>query len=241
MASSGPRKKNLMLAALPSETRARVLRQVDTVTLKRGQVLQELGAAIEHVYFPVDTIVSLFATTKSGKGLEVGLVGPEGMVGVSLALGAATSAVRAVAQADGSAMCMSASAFGAELKHDSRLRDAVARYAYVKMATAMQIAACSQSHLLQSRFARWLLIARDGLATNSFTATQESVAQMLGVRRTAIGEAARRLQQQGLIRVSRGTLTVTDAGRLRAAACACYEAIRAVRAKTVPSARRSAS
>jgi len=179
------------------------------------------------VYFPNDGMVSLLAVVAERKsGLEVGLVGREGMVGIPLALGVSTSPVKALVQGAGSAMRMSAARLVSELKHNRPLQRALDRCAYVAMATAMQIAVCNKTHLLEARLARWLLMTRDRVASDEFRFTQEFIALMLGVRRAGVTNAAGELQRRKLIRYSRGTMRILDRKRLRAASCSCYEFIR---------------
>jgi CRP-like cAMP-binding protein len=183
---------------------------MQAVPLALGQVLYEPGGRMRHVYFPTSSMVSLVTVTNGGKALEVGLVGPQGMVGVSLVLGIGTSPVRAIAQGAGSALRMSVPAFVAELKRNRPLRREASLYVHVSMVTAMHIAACNLEHTLESRRARWLLMTRDCLRTDTFLLTQEFLAQMLGVRRSGVSEVARRLQQGGLIRYSRGKITLRN-------------------------------
>ena len=161
-----------------------------------------------------------------GEGLEVGLVGRDGMVGMPLALGAASSPVRVLVQGAGSALRMSAARFRAELKRDAALRRLLERCAHVSMSTAMQIAVCNKVHMLSERLARWLLMVRDRLALEEFPLTQEFLADMLGVRRAGVTEAAGALQERGLIRYARGRIQILDVGSLSAAACSCYGVIR---------------
>lgn len=189
-------------------------------------MLYSPGGASQHVYFPNDCMVSLLAVAERGSALEVGLVGAEGMVGVALALGISKSPVKALVQGAGSAMRMGAAPFGRELERNRPLRRAVDRCAYVAMATAMQIAACNNQHLLEARLARWLLMTRDRVAADRFRFTQEFIALMLGVRRAGVNAAAGALQRRNLIRYSRGTMQILDRKRLLEAACSCYEAIR---------------
>jgi len=180
----------------------------------------------EHVYFPNDCTVSLVALADLSSGLEVGLVGREGMVGISLALGVSTSPVRALVQGAGSAMRMTSARFGKELKRNRPLQRELDRCAHVAMATAMQTAVCNKAHLLEARLARWLLMTHDRAASDSFHCTQESIALMLGVRRVGVTKAAGDLQRRKLIRYSRGTIQILDRARLRAASCSCYDVIR---------------
>lgn len=180
------------------------------------------------MYFPGNCMVSLVALADRSSALEVGLVGKEGMVGIPLALGIATSPVRALVQGAGSAMRMSSARFGRELKHNRPLQRALDRCAYVAMATAMQTAVCNKAHRLEARLARWLLMMRDRVASDRFRCTQESIALMLGVRRTGVTNAASGLQRRGLIRYSRGAMQILDRPRLLAVSCSCYEVIRSL-------------
>jgi len=197
------------------------------VDLALGEVLYHARTANRHVYFPNDCTVSLVAVAdRSSGGLEVGLVGREGMVGVSSALGVSTSPVRALVQGAGSAMRMSSARFGRELKHNRPLQRELDRCAYVAMATAMQIAVCNNEHLLEARLARWLLMTRDRAGSDKFRSTQESIALMLGVRRVGVTAAASALQRQKLIRYSRGTMQILDGNGLLEVSCSCYDVIR---------------
>ena len=215
-----------MLAALPRKASRRFLSALRSVELPLGQVLYQPGSASRHVYFPNDCTVSLVAVADSNSALEVGLVGKDGMVGIPLALGVLTSPVRALVQGAGSAMRMSSARFGRELKHNAPLQQALHRYAYVAMATAMQTAVCNKAHRLEARLARWLLMARDRAASDRFQCTQHSMALMLGVRRAGVATAASRLQRRGVIRYTRGAMHILDRQRLLAASCSCYDVIR---------------
>jgi CRP-like cAMP-binding protein len=189
-------------------------------------VLYQPRTTSRHVYFPNNCMVSLLAIADRKSGLEVGVVGREGMVGIPLALGVSTSPVRALVQGAGSAMRMSSARFGRELKHNRPLQRELDRCAYVAMATAMQIAVCNKEHLIEARLARWLLMTRDRVASDEFRFTQEYIALMLGVRRAGVNSAASALQRRKLIRYSRGVVQILDRARLRAACCSCYEVIR---------------
>lgn len=221
-----PPPANRILAALPRKANRRFLSALKSVELPLGQVLYRPGATSRHVYFPNDCMLSLLAVADRTSGLEVGLVGREGMLGIPVALGVSTSPVKALVQGAGSAMRMSAARFGKELKHNRPLQRALERCAYVAMATAMQVAVCNKAHVLEARLARWLLMTRDRVASDEFRFTQEFIALMLGVRRAGVTNAASELQRRGLIRYSRGTMRILDRKRLRAAACSCYEVIR---------------
>jgi CRP-like cAMP-binding protein len=215
---------NRILAALPAKAYARM--KLERVSLKLGEVLCEPGLAASHVYFPNDSLVSLIAIAEGGKGLEVGMVGHSGLFGVSLALGLRKSPARGLVQGEGTAMRMSARAFAAELVRNPALQTQAMRYAGLSMATAMQVAACNNAHVVEERCARWLLMTSDNLATNAFFLTQDFLAQMLGVRRTGVSEAAAGLQRRGLVSYRRGKMTILNRAGLVAASCGCYEVIR---------------
>lgn len=217
---------NYVLASLPRAAYRRMFHMLERVPFDLGEVLCEAGTSPRHVYFPNDSMVSLISMTQEGNRLEVGVVGREGMVGFSLALGAGPSPARALVQGAGSAMRMGAADFTRELVRNPALRREVLRSAGVQMATAMQVAACNNAHMLQPRLARWLLMTRDRLATNRFAITQDVLAQMLGTRRSTVNIGAGALQRAGLITYTRGILLIVDRERLLAAACSCYESIR---------------
>ena len=194
---------------------------LERVDLALGQVLYEPDSRVQHVYFPNDSLVSLIVMR-----LEVGLVGREGMVGATVALGQWASPMRALVQGAGSAMRMEAPRFLDEVARSGGLRPRVDRCIYLAMTTAMQIAACNKTHVLEARLARWLLMVRDRLAREEFAMTQDFLAQMLGVRRAGVTEAASALQERKMIEYSRGKLRITDVEALRATTCACYGVIR---------------
>lgn len=189
-------------------------------------MLYERDAAVKHVYFPNDSMVSLVAIAEETDGVEVGLIGRDSMVGMPLLLGAANTSVRALVQGEGTAMRMGAARFLAELKRNAPLRRLLERCLYVAMSTAMQIAVCNKAHVLSARLARWLLMVRDRIGLDEFALTQEFLANMLGVRRAGVTEAAGALQERGLISYTRGRINILDVQGVRAAACSCYGVIR---------------
>ena len=189
-------------------------------------MLYQAGEKSRHLYFPTDCMVSLLAVTERGGGLEVGLVGREGMVGIARALGVSSSPVRAIVQGAGRAMRVDAAQFDRELAHSQPLRRQVDRCAYLTMATAMQVAACNKAHVLEARLARWLLMTQDRVSSDKFRFTQEFIALMLGVRRAGVNAGAAALQRRKLIRYSRGTMQILDRAGLLAASCTCYAIIR---------------
>jgi CRP-like cAMP-binding protein len=216
---------NSLLAALPREDYLRLLPDLEPVTLKFGEVLHEPGVPIRYVYFPIDCVISLLTTVEVHHALEVGLVGHEGMVGISLALGTDVSSVRALVQATGTAMRMNAARFHETFQQCLPLQRELYRYAYAKLALARQTVACNAFHAVEARLARWLLMTSDRARSEEFFLTQAFLADMLGVRRTTVNEAAGTLQRRKLISYSRGNIRILDRKRLEAAACRCYTRI----------------
>lgn len=197
-----------MLAALPSKEYGRLSAHLERVELAFGKVLYERDASIGQVYFVNDGI------------------GPDSMVGMQLVLGSAISPVQAIVQGEGSAMRMSAAPLLAELKRSPILRRLLEQSLYISMSTAMQIAVCNKAHHLPARLARWLMMVRDRLGRDEFSLTQEFLAQMLGVRRAGVTEAAGALQVRKVIDYVRGRIKILNVAGLRGAACSCYGVIR---------------
>ena len=222
MASPG----NHLLNLLPCKDRTRFIAACDIVDLPLAQVLCEPGKPTKYVYFPTDGFISLIAVVKGSPGVEVGMVGREGMLGVQLALGVPTAPLHALVQGSGSALCMASKAFKIELAASPALQGELHRYLYVLMAQLAESAACVRFHQIGPRLARWLLMSQDRAQASSFEVTQEFLAYMLGVRRVGVTAAAGALQQSGLISYSRGRLTVLDRKGLERAACSCYAADR---------------
>ena len=223
-AAAAPR-SNALLAKIPLKERERLQRLMKPVWLNFGDVLQETEP-IRHVYFPVDCLVSLFAPLSDRLAVEIGVVGREGMVGVSLALGVRTSSVQALVQGSGRALEMTASAFEREFRSNRALQTGVHRYIHMLMGQVTQTAACNAFHAIEARCARWLLVTRDGMQSDRVELTHEFLARMLGVRRVGVTVAAGNLQRQGLIAYSRGHVDILDAKRLEESACECYGVVR---------------
>jgi len=216
---------NSVLAALPRADYRRLLPALEPVTLKFGEVLHESGAPIRYVYFPVDSVVCFLTMTGCQRMVETGLVGYEGMVGISLALGVDVSSARAVVQTAGTAMRMPAARFCSELQECLPLQRELYRCAHVKMAQARQTAACTASHLFEQRFACCLLMTSDRSRSPEILLTQEYLAAVLGVRRVSVTLACGSLRSRNLISHDRGKIRILDRNGLEAASCSCYRKI----------------
>jgi CRP-like cAMP-binding protein len=193
-------------------------------------VLHETGSPLGHVYFPIDSVVSLLATRAQGASpVEVGVVGHEGLVGASVALGVDTSGVRSTVQGSGEALRATPERFREALSRSPALRRAVLRYSHELTAQVIQIAACNRNHTVEQRLARWLLMMRERMRQDRVVLTQHFLGAMLGVRRAGVNEAAGALQGRRLIRLRRGSMEILDRGGLEAVACACYEALKLAR------------
>ena len=217
---------NLLLAALPPQELARLLPALDQVKVDIGAVLCEPGERLRYIYFPHDCLISLMAVAEGRMTLEVGLVGREGMLGATVALGHDTNQIRAVVQRSGSASRIEADRLRVEFARNPVLQRVLYRYTDALLAQAIQIAVCSRYHVLEARLARSLLVTRDRLQSDKFHLTHEFLAHALGVRRVGVTKAASALQQQGLINYSRGNIEILDPEGLAAAACTCYEIVR---------------
>ena len=215
---------NHLIKSLPRTDRLRFTAACDSVDLVLAQVLCEPGKPTKYVYFPTEGFISLIAAVKGSPGVEVGMVGREGMLGVQLALGVATAPLHALVQGAGTALRIGTKAFKAQLAASPALQNQLNRYLYVLMSQLAESAACVRFHQIGPRLARWLLMSQDRSQANSFEVTQEFLAYMLGVRRVGITTAASALQGSGLISYSRGKLTVLNRKGLEHAACGCYAA-----------------
>jgi CRP-like cAMP-binding protein len=217
---------NQLLAGLPQPLRNRLLGRLEPVELRLAQVLCTSGERMPYVYFPIYSFVSLIAPLDGHVGLEVGLVGDEGMVGSSLVLGIEAAPVHALVQGAGSAWRMEAAALLKELTRSPPLRQLLNRYQYVTLTQIAQTAACTRFHLVEARLARWLLMTRDRAHADRFYITHAFLSHMLGVRRAGITRAAVALRKRNLIHYSRGVLTVLDGEGLEQAACSCYTTLK---------------
>ena len=214
---------NRLLAALPHLQYQKIQADLEFTELHFGDVLVDAGAKMDYVYFPGNCLISLLTVIDKHEALEVGMVGREGFVGASLALGVTTSSFRALVQGTGTAMRMQAPAFLRAFNQGQAMQKEVLLYTHTLMNQIAQSAACNRFHLIEARLARWLLMTRDRIGTNHFHLTHEFLGNMLGVRRVGVTNAAHALKDRGLIDYSRGNIEIIDGQQLELAACSCYQ------------------
>jgi CRP-like cAMP-binding protein len=219
-------KANQLLAALPPAEWQRWALQLEAVELPLGRVLHESGVAMTHVYFPTTAIVSLLYVMEDGDSAEIAVVGCEGLVGVSLFMGGESTPSRAVVQSAGHGWRLRAAVLKAEFNNSSPVLHLLLRYTQALITQMAQTAVCNRHHTLDQQLCRWLLLSLDRLNGNELVMTQELIANMLGVRREGVTEAALKLQKAGLIRYARGHITALDRTGLEARSCECYAVVK---------------
>jgi CRP-like cAMP-binding protein len=215
---------NHLIEKLPRQDRLRLLGLCRPVELVLADVLCRPGEKLRHVIFPVGSFISLVTTTDHRSGLEVGMIGHEGMLGAHVALDVVEAPLQALVQGAGSAWRVEVAAFQRLLLDNAALKRVMSRYVHVLMSQLASSAACLRYHCIAPRLARWLLMSQDRARSDDFRVTQELLAFMLGVRRVGVTVAAGALQDRGLIRYARGHVHVLDRGGLESAACSCYAA-----------------
>jgi CRP-like cAMP-binding protein len=223
--SADPRRNDL-LAALPDDEWARWLSLLEPVVLPLGKVLYESGTRLSHVYFPTTAIVSLLYVMEDGASAEIAVVGHEGIVGISLFMGGETTPSRAVVQSAGDGFRLKASVMLQEFNRAGPVMHLLLRYTQALITQMAQTAVCNRHHSLDQQLCRWLLLSMDRLPGNELVMTQELIANMLGVRREGVTEAAGKLQAAGLISYRRGHITVLDRGGLEQRTCECYAVVK---------------
>jgi CRP-like cAMP-binding protein len=219
-------KQNHILAALPAADYERLLPHLEPVTLPLGLVVFESGRKLRHLYFPAGGIVSLLYTMENGASTEIAVIGNEGVVGIALFMGGESTPSRAVVQSAAHGYRLRAAVLQSEFELGGPLQHLLLRYTQALISQMTQTAVCNRHHAVDQQLCRWLLLSLDRLPSNELTMTQELIANMLGVRREGVTAAAGKLQEAGLIRYSRGHITVLDRAKLEARVCECYAVVK---------------
>jgi CRP-like cAMP-binding protein len=225
LAATDP-KLNLLLAALPAAERARWASQLEPVEMPLGHVLYESGTRLSHVYFPTTSIISLLYVMENGASAEIAVVGQEGIVGISLFMGGESTPSRAVVQSAGQGLRLKANVMMQEFNRGGPVMHLLLRYTQALITQMAQTAVCNRHHSLDQQLCRWLLLSLDRLQSNQLVMTQELIANMLGVRREGVTEAAGQLHKAGLIRYQRGHITILDRAGLERRTCECYAVVK---------------
>ena len=219
-------RQNQLLDALPAEDLERLSPHLELVPMQLGEVLYEPGMKLRHVYFPTTSIVSLLYVMEDGASAEIAIVGNDGILGISIFMGGETTPSRAVVQSAGLGYRLKADLLKGEFERFGSLMHLLLRYTQALITQMSQTAVCNRHHSVDQQLCRWLLLSLDRLTSNELSMTQELIANMLGVRREGVTLAAGKLQDAGLIRYSRGRITVLDRTALEARACECYQVVK---------------
>jgi len=226
MADTSHPKQNHILDALPQPVRERLFPHLKLVTLPLGQVLYESGETLRHIYFPTSSIVSLLYVLKDGESAEIAVVGNDGAIGVALFMGGETTTNRAIVQGAGSAYRLAGARLKEEFERHGETLHILLRYTQALITQMAQTAVCNRHHSVDQQLCRWLLLSLDRLSSAELTMTQELIANMLGVRREGVTEAAGKLQKLGVITYRRGHITVLDRPHLEQLCCECYAVVK---------------
>ena len=218
--------KNRLIGVLPADALGRLSPYLEFVDMPLGDVLYEPGDVLRHVYFPVDCIVSLLYVLADGSSAEIAIVGNEGLIGIALFMGGETTPNRAIVQSAGGAYRLLGQRIKDEFHRNDTLHDLLLRYTQALITQMAQTAVCNRHHSVDQQLCRWLLMSLDRLSSNQLNMTQELIANMLGVRREGVTEAAGKLQRLGVIHYQRGHITVLDRPRLQALCCECYAVVK---------------
>ena len=219
-------RQNHLLAALSEEVRQRVFAHLELTPLPLGNVVFESGDTVRHAYFPIDAIVSLLYVLESGASAEISVVGNEGVVGVAMFMGGESTPSRAIVQSGGHAYRIAGPRLKEEFNRHGELHQLLLRYMQSLIAQMAQTAVCNRHHSIEQQLCRWLLLSLDRVLGNELRMTQELIANMLGVRREGVTDAAGKLQKLGVIDYYRGRITVLDRPALEALSCECYEVVK---------------
>ena len=230
--------QNHLLDALPPDSFQRIATQLELVPLSLGDVLYESGVKLKHVYFPTTAIVSLLYVMEDGASAEIAIVGNEGVLGISLFMGGDSTPSRAVVQSAGQAFRLKAELLKSEFARFGPTMELLLRYTQALITQMAQTAVCNRHHSVDQQLCRWLLLSLDRLPSNELSMTQELIANMLGVRREGVTEAAGKLQHAGLISYRRGKIVVLDRAGIEARACECYKVVKREFDRLLPSAAR---
>jgi len=226
MSDSPMPQRNHLLAALPSDVMERMLPFLELTPLPLGKALYESGDTLRHVYFPTDAIVSLLYVMANGASAEIAVVGNEGLVGVALFMGGESTTSRAIVQSAGHAYRLLGKRFKDEVNRHSELLNLMLHYTQALITQMAQTAVCNRHHTIDQQLCRWLLLSMDRLSGDQLNMTQELIANMLGVRREGVTDAAGRLQRLRVINYSRGHIKVLDRPRLEQLSCECYAVVK---------------
>ena len=227
-------RQNHLLDALPEDVYERMASKLERVPMKLGEVLYESGGELRYAYFPTNCIVSLLYVMENGASAEIAVVGNEGLIGVALFMGGGTMPNRAVVQSAGYAYRLRGSLMLQEINRNGYLLRLLLFYTQALITQMAQTAVCNRHHTLDQQLCRWLLLSLDRLTNNELTMTQELIANMLGVRREGVTEAAGKLQQAGLIEYGRGRIKVVDRPGLEARVCECYQVVKTETDRLLP-------
>ena len=226
MANVDPARKNHLLAVLQETEWVRLSSHLVRVDMPLGQVVYESGDRLDHLYFPTTSIVSLLYVMEDGASAEIAIVGNEGLIGIALFMGGETTPSRAIVQSAGEAYRLDARILKEEFRRAGPVQRLLLRYTQALITQMAQTAVCNRHHSIDQQLCRWLLLSIDRLPSNELKMTQELIANMLGVRRSGVTEAALKLQDAGLIRYSHGHIEVLDRPGLEARVCECYSVVR---------------
>ncbi|MBZ2168113.1 Crp/Fnr family transcriptional regulator [Marinobacter sp. F4216] len=218
--------QNKLLAALSDDARARIFPRLKLIEMSLGDVIYESGQSIKYVYFPLDCIISLLYVMVNGSSAEISVVGNEGMAGVAVIMGGESTPNRFIVQSSGQAYRMRAEDLKKEFNTHSEIRIITLRFTQALITQMSQTAVCNRHHTIDQQLCRWLLLSLDRLGNNQLNMTQELIANMLGVRREGVTEAAGKLQKLGVIEYRRGHITVLDRPQLESLSCECYAVVR---------------
>jgi CRP-like cAMP-binding protein len=226
--------QNQLLATLPKEVQARIFPFVELEKLELGQVMYEAGDKLAYVHFPVDAIVSLLYVMESGASAEISVVGNEGLIGIALFMGGESTSSRAVVQSAGYAYRLKANWLIKEFNRHGTMMGLMLRYTQSLLTQMAQTAVCNRHHSIDQQLCRWLLLSLDRLPDNHLTMTQELIANMLGVRREGVTEAAGKLQKMGVIDYHRGHIIVLNRPKLESLSCECYAVVKTETDRLLP-------